>query len=139
MIDAATTVLNPPAHPASPRFSVYHFCVACPWAREIYVIGAFNNWSTTATPMTEAERGVWQLSLLMPSGQPPAEFSYFVIAGGKAERSGFGTSILPGCWAVVEESAPAEFRAHADAVLARALKESRRRQSPRRQAPTGNK
>jgi hypothetical protein len=65
----------------------------------------------------------------MPAGQPAAQFNYFVIAGHKSERSAYATSVLPGCRAVVEESAPAAFRMHADAVRARALTEARRRRS----------
>jgi hypothetical protein len=116
----------------SAAFSVYHFCVVCPRAREVYVIGEFNNWSTTATPMAEAEPDTWQLSLLMPAGQPPHRFSYFVIAGERSLRSDFSTSVLPGCWAVVEESEPSAFRSRAAAVRVRARSEARtRRPLPR--------
>src|SRR5215213_7300100 len=76
--------------------NVYHFSVVCPDAEQIYLLGAFNDWSTTATPMSRAGRGVWQLSLELPD-EPPANerrprpagvaygrpdagrFSYFVI------------------------------------------------------------
>ena len=113
------------------EFSVYHFCVVFPQAREVYVIGDFNNWSTAATPMAETEPGTWQLSLLMPAGQPPDRFGYFVIAGGGGARADFSTCVYPGCWAAVEESAPAAFRSHAASLRARALREARKRQSTR--------
>ena len=125
----ATAATSTPANRSTqqPNFSVYHFCVAYAPAREVYVIGDFNNWSTTATPMTETEPGTWQLSLLMRGGQPPDRFAFFVIAGSKAVRSPFSTSVLPGCWAAVEESAPGAFRAHAASLRARAICAARKR------------
>src|SRR5215208_8448125 len=47
---------------------LYHFCVVCPDAQQVYLVGAFNGWSTTATPMVRTEESVWQLSLKLIEG-----------------------------------------------------------------------
>jgi hypothetical protein len=54
----------------TPADNVYHFSVVCPNADEVYLLGAFNRWSTTATPMSRAGGNVWQLSLELPDELP---------------------------------------------------------------------
>ena len=125
---AATTtsnLLDQPSEPAA--LSVYHFCVVLPRAREVYVIGDFNNWSTTATPMAQTAPATWQLALLLRAGESPGNFGYFVIAGGENAHADFSTSVFPARWAAVEERAPADSRAHAASLRARASRERRRR------------
>jgi 1,4-alpha-glucan branching enzyme len=93
---------------------VYHFCVVCPDAQQVYLVGAFNGWSTTATPMVRTEESVWQLSLKLIEGggagapaarlgQRDRRFSYFVIDKQyMTGRAAFGnTYLLPGSWATV--------------------------------------
>jgi hypothetical protein len=99
---------------------VYSFRVVCPYAEEVYLLGAFNRWSTTATPMARVGEDVWQLNLELPdepsdrrhrrgaaprpSDAAPAErFSYFVID--KRRNTGAAplgnTYLLPGTLASV--------------------------------------
>jgi 1,4-alpha-glucan branching enzyme len=90
------------------RVETFHFVVVCPHATAIYLLGDFNNWSTTATPLQPTERDVWQLDLLLPGGHH--DFSYFVIDDRwRTGRAPFGnTFMLPGTWAtVVRNAAPA--------------------------------
>ena len=89
--------------------NLYHFCVVCPAAQQIYLVGRFNGWSTTATPMVRTEECVWQLSVKFPEGSEAAPrrrgegFSYFVIDKEfMTGRAAFGnTYLLPGSWATV--------------------------------------
>ena len=83
----------------------YHFVVVCPHAAAVFLLGAFNGWSTTATPMKKTEDDVWQLDVQMKGGQ--TDFSYFVIdERWQTGRAPFGnTFMLPGSWAHVYRTA----------------------------------
>jgi 1,4-alpha-glucan branching enzyme len=99
---------------------VYQFCVICPGADQVCLMGDFNAWSTTATPMRNTEEHVWQLAIELPDeglrggsgiggSAAPTRFSYFVIdkrRGTGAAPFG-GTYLLPGSWAAVARM-PAE-------------------------------
>lgn len=105
-----TQLRQQPAEP-SVDGDFYHFCVVCPNAQEVYVVGEFNGWSTTATPMRRTEENVWQLSLRLSGAAPRRErrFSYFVIDRHLISgRAPFGsTYLLPGIWAAVVRTAAA--------------------------------
>lgn len=89
---------------------VYQFCVVCPGADQVCLMGEFNGWSTTATPMLNTEEHVWQLAVELPDqalrvagSSVEPRFSYFVIdkrRGTGAAPFG-GTYLLPGSWAAV--------------------------------------
>lgn len=85
--------------------TVYHFSLACPTAQQVFLMGPFNRWSTTATPMVKSGDGVWQLTLeLDRDGRPAArQFSYFVVdREWMTGRAAFGnTYLLPGSRATV--------------------------------------
>ncbi len=95
-----------------PGKETLHFCVVCPNAEQVYLMGRFNNWSTTATPMQHTEEHVWQLSVQFPNAKvtPAANendgFAYFVVDKEyKTGRAPFGpTFLLPGSWATVVRS-----------------------------------
>jgi 1,4-alpha-glucan branching enzyme len=81
-----------------------HFCVVCSHAEQVYLLGAFNNWSTTATPMKKTEDHVWQVSMRFGDAPAPREdFAYFVVDREyRTGRAPFGpTFLLPGTWATV--------------------------------------
>ena len=59
---------------------LYTFRAKCAGAEQVFLIGDFNNWSTTAIPMMRTEPEVWQVSMRLPPGQ--YRFSYFVINNG---------------------------------------------------------
>jgi 1,4-alpha-glucan branching enzyme len=87
--------------PVQAPLEVYNFVVVCRAAQQVFLLGRFNNWSTSATPMRETEQHVWQLSLELPASDE--EFSYFVVdplfGNGRAP---FGNTYqLPGTWAAV--------------------------------------
>jgi 1,4-alpha-glucan branching enzyme len=52
---------------ARPRHAVTFFCDA-PDAKRVCVIGDFNDWDLTATPMRRAPDGRWLASLELPHG-----------------------------------------------------------------------
>ena len=88
-----------------PRMETYHFVVVCPEAAAVFLLGEFNDWSTTATPMSMTEADVWQIDVELPAGQ--TRFSYFVIDQRWCTgRAPFGnTYLLPGTWANVFRTA----------------------------------
>jgi hypothetical protein len=110
--------------------TVYQFCVVCPGAEQVYLMGNFNGWSTSATPMRNTEEHVWQLSIELPDGASEAaaaaaaaaaatpRFSYFVIDKRRGTgRAPFGgTYLLPGTWAAVVETPAVEADRYRDAT-----------------------
>jgi 1,4-alpha-glucan branching enzyme len=51
-----------------------------PFAQAVYLLGEFNRWSTTATPMFYVGRGVWEASLTVKTGVK--QLAYFVWQDG---------------------------------------------------------
>ncbi len=91
-----------PVHPGD----TFHFCVVCPNAQQIFLLGDFNNWSTTATPMQNTEEHVWQISMRVADHAAPTGrkgFAYFVVGKDYGTgRAPFGpTFCMPGTWATV--------------------------------------
>ena len=39
------------------------------WADHIFLVGDFNDWNDTATPLHQARDGCWRVSLELPAGQ----------------------------------------------------------------------
>lgn len=75
-----------------------NFTLIAPEARQVAIAGSFNQWSTTANPLTRGRRaGEWTATVVLP----PGEFSFmFVVDGARwltppaAEQyvdDGFGT------------------------------------------------
>ena len=49
-----------------------------PSAESVFIAGTFNNWSSTATPMTKRRSGQWMASIKLP----PGHYEYkFVVDG----------------------------------------------------------
>lgn len=53
-----------------------------PTAAEVYAVGAFNNWSTTASPMRADGRGNWSIQL--PGHAHGGGVGYFVYERGRS-------------------------------------------------------
>jgi 1,4-alpha-glucan branching enzyme len=73
-----------------------HFSLLCPKAAHVYLMGEFNNWSTTATPMQRSNDQLWELSIPVPSNS--RRYGYFVIDKDFLKESGgiYGkTFVLP--------------------------------------------
>ncbi|MCX5661495.1 MAG: hypothetical protein NTW19_17590 [Planctomycetota bacterium] len=52
-----------------------------PDAQAVFALGHFNNWSTTATPLTAIGLGVWKLTV--PSGVDVKDRCFFVLGKGE--------------------------------------------------------
>jgi 1,4-alpha-glucan branching enzyme len=92
----------------SASIEVYNFVVVCNDAQDVFLLGDFNDWSTSATRMELTEEHIWQLSLELPRGDH--HFSYFVVDRklGSGQVAPFGnTYFLPGTWGAVIRSSPA--------------------------------
>jgi hypothetical protein len=64
-------------------------------AAAVSVLGPFNNWSTTATPMQKVAGGKWEARVELPPGQHP--YCYFMLQelrGVGGFRFGLRTGIL---------------------------------------------
>ena len=53
-----------------------------PRAVHVSLLGEFNRWSTTATPMRRREDGTWEASVELPPGR--YGYCYFVVDGSDA-------------------------------------------------------
>ena len=72
------------------------FALKAPRAKEVSLLGEFNNWDAAATPMKRDKDGIWKTTLILPSGR--YEFKFLVDGkwreAAKAEPSvpnSFGT------------------------------------------------
>ncbi len=63
-----------------PRLSFVEFTLKAPKAKEVYLIGNFNNWTPQAIKMLEKGSGEWSVFLPLPKG--PCQY-LFVVDGKK--------------------------------------------------------
>lgn len=71
------------AAPAVDTVHVVRFVLADTLAREVMLVGTFNDWTKEATPLTREAGGVWTVSLPLPSGRH--EYA-FVVRDSTGER-----------------------------------------------------
>ncbi|MBI1784013.1 glycoside hydrolase family 13 [Candidatus Sumerlaeota bacterium] len=57
-----------------PATRTCQFCHHSPGAREVFLAGDFNGWSTSSTPMEKGSWGNWILSLALPPGRYEYKF-----------------------------------------------------------------
>ena len=75
-----------PIHIADSR---YIFYLVEPHAKNVYLIGDFNNWNPYSHPMQRNERGWWEIEVDLPHGQ----YSYRFIVDGKHTVDPMGRNI----------------------------------------------
>lgn len=63
------------------------------WADRVFVVGDFNNWSPTGTPLTQAPDGAWRAMVDLPIGQQ-YHFHYLVNGVWHTEFQAGGGSVL---------------------------------------------
>ncbi len=74
-IAAAGTAAGPAEKaPAEPILRQVSFKLDRASAREVFVIGSFNNWDPAATPMKRDATGLWRAALLLKPGRYPYKF-----------------------------------------------------------------
>lgn len=63
------------------------------WADRVFVVGDFNQWCPTSTPLTQARDGAWRAVLDLPTGHQ-YYFRYLVNGEWRAEfqADGFATA-----------------------------------------------
>lgn len=52
------------------------FSFYAPEAKEVYLVGEFNNWDTQSLPMKKNKNGIWKKRIKLPSGR--YEYKLFV-------------------------------------------------------------
>jgi len=62
--------------------NVCTFSTIYPDAEQVFLIGEFNDWSTTAHAMERCDRETWRASVRLPAGS--YRFAYFVVHGRRA-------------------------------------------------------
>lgn len=88
---------------------------ACIWADRIFLVGDFNGWNESATPMCQDRDGVWRVTIDLPSGSR-CEFRYLIDGQWKTDyhADGFTANAYGSDNSVVEATLPQAMR-----VLAR--------------------
>ena len=51
------------------------------WADRVYVVGDFNHWSQTSTPLTQARDGAWRATLDLPIGK---QYQFYYLINGRS-------------------------------------------------------
>jgi 1,4-alpha-glucan branching enzyme len=59
------------------RVSVTFEMPASVWADSIHVVGDFNDWSSSAHPLTQRHDGTWQTTLILDAGRD-YQFRYLI-------------------------------------------------------------
>lgn len=59
------------------------FVLVAPEASEVTLVGDFNDWSVSATPLRQAEGGVWTVTVPLP----PGRYRYSFVVDGKVWRN----------------------------------------------------
>lgn len=83
------------------EFRYYH-----PMARHVFVVGDFNDWNVTATPMTRTGGGEWVAHLSLPDGM--YEYKYLADGQWYLEDAATGVQAVPfgcNCVLVLNQSA----------------------------------
>jgi 1,4-alpha-glucan branching enzyme len=65
-----------PGMGAIPTAKGVTFCVWGPHAEKVYVIGSFNDWSTTANPLVREENGYWATEV--PEAKAGDEYKFLL-------------------------------------------------------------
>jgi hypothetical protein len=78
-------------------------------ARRIFVVGSFNDWNITATPLQRDEEGTWRARIDLPNGQT-YEFRYWIDGQWWADRQADGLmpSVCGDYNAIVDLHRPSE-------------------------------
>lgn len=58
------------------------FSISLSDAKEVYLVGSFNNWNTKKHPMHQNKNGVWEKSVIIP----PGVYEYKFLIDGKWEN-----------------------------------------------------
>jgi hypothetical protein len=84
---------------------------ACIWADRIFLVGDFNAWNESATPMHQDRDGVWRATIDLPYGSR-CEFRYLIDGQWKTDyhADGFTANVYGSDNSVVEATLPQTMR-----------------------------
>jgi hypothetical protein len=79
MVVSTSTLRHPGVRPA-PGSRGTEFVLVAPAASHVALVGDFNDWNASATPLTEVKSGLWRVTVPLP----PGRYEYtFVVDGTK--------------------------------------------------------
>jgi 1,4-alpha-glucan branching enzyme len=78
MADTSNTMPKQSGMGAIPNAKIVTFCVWVPHAEKVYVIGSFNEWNETSTPMVKGKNGYWSADV--PQAKAGDEYRYLIHA-----------------------------------------------------------
>jgi len=70
------------------------FSLKSPNAKEVFLVGDFNNWDTRANPMKLDEDGLWKIRLLIP----PGRYEFKLLVDGKWREGTKEEQTVPNCF-----------------------------------------
>ncbi len=76
--DKPSAVADPTPAPAAPKTRAVLFDVHVGGAREVYLVGSFNDWHPTTLPMIDRGLGRWEKEILLA----PGSYEYLLVADG---------------------------------------------------------
>lgn len=65
------------------------FQLPSPEAKSVYLVGSFNDWDTTATPMKKDNSGIWKRDVKLTSGT----YEYLFYVDGEWKNDPNGTEV----------------------------------------------
>ncbi len=80
--------MSPKANPQENKVEFNYFA---PEAREIFVVGEFNQWNAHSLPMKKGKKGIWKAKLALP----PGRYEYKLIVDGAWVHSLPGVETTP--------------------------------------------
>jgi 1,4-alpha-glucan branching enzyme len=70
------------------------FSLKAPHAKEVFLVGDFNNWDAGANPMTLDEDGLWKIRLIIP----PGRYEFKLLVDGKWREGTNEEQTVPNCY-----------------------------------------
>jgi len=98
-------ILSPKPHHVRVTFEL----PASVWADRIFMVGDFNDWCATATPMRQDRDGIWRMTVDLLGGSR-CEFRYLIDGQWKTDyhADGFTTNVYGTDNSVIEATLPDE-------------------------------
>ena len=78
MSEKTNTAIKHPGMGAIPTSEGVTFRVWAPHAEKVYVIGSFNNWNETSTPLASEQNGYWSIDVA--DAKKGDEYRYLIHA-----------------------------------------------------------
>ena len=70
------------------------FSLKSPNAKEVFLVGDFNNWDARANPMKLDEDGLWKIRLIIP----PGRYEFKLLVDGKWREGTKEEQTVPNCF-----------------------------------------